>query len=58
MDAEGGLNLALLPVPTPAFICDAHSLGGLGFERGKVGFMAAGLAVFAFPFFWDALAAS
>lgn len=33
-------------------------LAGLGFERGKVGFMAAGLAVFAFPFFWDALAAS
>jgi hypothetical protein len=34
------------------------ALAALGFERGKVGFMAAGLAVFAFPFFWDALAAS
>lgn len=33
-------------------------LAAIGFERGKVGFMAAGLAVFAFPFFWDALAAT
>ena len=33
-------------------------LAALGFEKGKVGFLAAGLAVFAFPFFWDALAAS
>jgi hypothetical protein len=33
-------------------------LAAIGFERGKVGFMAAGLAAFVFPFFWDALAAS
>lgn len=34
------------------------ALAAVGFSRGKVSFMAAGLAVFAFPFFWDALAAS
>ena len=34
------------------------ALAAIGFERGKVSFMAAGLAVFVFPFFWDALAAS
>jgi hypothetical protein len=33
-------------------------LAALGYSRGKVSFMAAGLAAFAFPFFWDALAAS
>jgi hypothetical protein len=31
-------------------------LAAIGFERGKVSFVAAGLAAFAFPFFWDALA--
>jgi len=33
-------------------------LAGVGFERGKLGFLALGLAFFAFPFFWDALAVS
>ncbi len=33
-------------------------LAAVGYQRGKVSFMAAGLAAFAFPFFWDALAAS
>jgi hypothetical protein len=28
-------------------------LAAIGFERGKVSFVAAGLAAFAFPFFWD-----
>jgi hypothetical protein len=32
-------------------------LGAIGYSRGKVSFVAAGLALFAFPFFWDALAA-
>lgn len=32
-------------------------LAAIGYERGKVSFLAAGLAAFAFPFFWDALAA-
>lgn len=31
-------------------------LSAVGFERGKVSFVAAGLAAFAFPYFWDALA--
>jgi hypothetical protein len=31
-------------------------LAAIGFERGKVSFAAAGLAAFAFPFFWDGLA--
>jgi hypothetical protein len=31
-------------------------LAAIGYERGKVSFIAAGLAAFAFPFFWDALA--
>jgi hypothetical protein len=31
-------------------------LAAIGFERGRVSFVAAGLATFAFPFFWDALA--
>jgi hypothetical protein len=31
-------------------------LAAIGFERGKVSFVAAGLAAFAFRFFWDALA--
>ena len=34
------------------------ALAAVGYSRGKVSFLAAGLAVFAFPFFWDALAAS
>lgn len=33
-------------------------LAAVGYSAGKVSFMAAGLAAFAFPFFWDALAAS
>jgi hypothetical protein len=33
-------------------------LGAVGYQRGKVSFMSAGLAAFVFPFFWDALAAS
>jgi hypothetical protein len=33
-------------------------LAAVGYQRGKVSFMAAGLAAYAFPFFWDALAAS
>jgi hypothetical protein len=31
-------------------------LAAIGFERGKISFVAAGLAAFVFPFFWDALA--
>jgi hypothetical protein len=34
------------------------ALASVGYSRGKVSFLAAGLAVFTFPFFWDALAAS
>jgi hypothetical protein len=30
-------------------------LAAFGYERGRVSFVAAGLALFAFPFFWDAL---
>lgn len=33
-------------------------LAAIGFERGKTSFVAAGLAFFVFPFFWDALAAT
>lgn len=33
-------------------------LAAVGLERGRVSFVAAGLAAFAFPFFWDALAAT
>jgi hypothetical protein len=32
------------------------ALAAIGFERGKVSFVTAGLAAFVFPFFWDALA--
>ncbi len=32
-------------------------LAAIGYERSKVSFVAAGLAAFVFPFFWDALAA-
>ena len=31
-------------------------LAAIGYERGRMSFVAAGLALFAFPFFWDALA--
>lgn len=31
-------------------------LAAIGYQRGKVSFLAAGLAAFAFPAFWDALA--
>ena len=33
------------------------ALASFGYERGRISFVAAGLALFAFPFFWDALAA-
>jgi hypothetical protein len=32
-------------------------LAAFGYQRGKVSFVAAGLAAFAFPFFWNELAA-
>ena len=32
-------------------------LSAIGYSRGKVSFLGAGLACFAFPFFWDQLAA-
>jgi len=31
-------------------------IAAIGYQRGKVSFVAAGLAAFTFPFFWDALA--
>lgn len=34
------------------------ALAAFGYQRGKVSFLAAGLAAFAFPYFWDALAAT
>jgi hypothetical protein len=34
------------------------ALGAVGYTWGKLQLMAAGLALFTFPFFWDALAAS
>ncbi|HEY3140249.1 MAG TPA: hypothetical protein VGJ86_03930 [Acidimicrobiales bacterium] len=33
-------------------------VGAVGYSWGKLSFVAAGLALFAFPWFWDALAAS
>lgn len=33
-------------------------LAAIGYQRGKVSFLAAGLAVAFFPAFWDALAAT
>lgn len=33
-------------------------LAAIGYERGKVSFVAAGLAAFVVPFFWDALASA
>jgi hypothetical protein len=39
-----------------AVVCFA--LSTIGYSRGKVSFLGAGLALFTFPFFWDALAAS
>lgn len=39
-----------------AVICFA--LAAVGYTWGKVSLLGAGLALFAFPFFWDALAAS
>ena len=33
-------------------------LSAVGYVWGKVSLIGAGLAAFAFPFFWDALAAS
>jgi hypothetical protein len=33
-------------------------LASIGYSRGKVSFLGAGLAAFAFVFFWDALAAT
>jgi|SoiMetStandDraft_5_1073268.scaffolds.fasta_scaffold101664_2 hypothetical protein len=32
-------------------------LASIGYSRGKVSFLAAGLACLTFPWFWDALAA-
>jgi hypothetical protein len=34
------------------------ALAAVGLQRGKVSFMAAGLGLFVFPFFWDSLAAA
>jgi hypothetical protein len=34
------------------------ALAAIGYERGRISFVAAGLAVATFPAFWDALAAS
>jgi hypothetical protein len=34
------------------------AMAAFGYTWGKVSLVAAGLALFAFPFFWDALAAS
>lgn len=31
-------------------------LAAIGYSRGNISFLAAGLAAFVFPFFWDALA--
>jgi hypothetical protein len=36
----------------------AFVLAAIGWAYGKVSLLGAGLALFAFPFFWDALAAS
>jgi hypothetical protein len=33
-------------------------LSAVGYAWGKISLVGAGLAAFAFPFFWDALAAS
>jgi hypothetical protein len=33
-------------------------LASIGYSRGKVSFLGAGLAAFAFVFFWNALAAT
>ena len=33
------------------------ALAAIGYSRGKVSFLAAGLACLTFPWFWDALAA-
>jgi hypothetical protein len=39
-----------------AVVCFA--LAAIGWSYGKVSLLGAGLALFVFPFFWDALAAS
>jgi hypothetical protein len=51
MDAT--LKMIVFAIAVALFV-----LAAVGYSRGKVSFLAAGLAVFAFPFFWDALAAS
>ncbi len=55
------LAVAVLdPTIRMLFFAVAVALFGLsatGFERGKISFVAAGLAAFVVPFFWDALAA-
>lgn len=33
-------------------------MGAIGYSWGKVSMVSAGLALFVFPFFWDALAAT
>ncbi|MGH9112800.1 MAG: hypothetical protein ACRDZN_10975 [Acidimicrobiales bacterium] len=51
---------AMDPTITMLFYAAAVALfvlAAIGYQRGKVSFIAAGLAAFAFPFFWDALAA-
>ena len=45
------LRMIILAVAVVLF-----ALAAFGYERGRVSFVAAGLALFAFPFFWDALA--
>ncbi len=50
---------ALDPVIRMIFLAVAvilFALAAFGYERGRVSFVAAGLAAFAFPWFWDALA--
>jgi hypothetical protein len=57
----GMLAVALMdPTVRMLFFAGAVALfvlAAIGYERGKTSFLAAGLALFAFPFFWDALAA-
>lgn len=60
-DAEMFLAVAVMD-PTIRMIFYAAAvvlfvLAAIGYERGKVSFLAAGLAAFVFPSFWDALAA-
>lgn len=47
------VKMIFFGVATAVFV-----LAALGYSWGKVSLIAGGLALFAFPFFWDALAAS